>query len=132
MRPAPRLEVLGTGSVQVQGDELGGQGVGRATLALDDDWGATVAFEVRRVYFGTARWTGARALLTVPLPWHLRAATEMELVRPDEPDGRGDVGRSLDRGAQRRPSIRMPSLRSSASAMTSGATRPSPRVHTSW
>ncbi len=41
-------------------------------------------------------------------------------------------GRSLDRGAQRRPSIRMPSLRSSASAMTSGATRPSPRVHTSW
>ena len=88
-RAFPRLELLGTGSVQTQGDLLGGQGTGRATLALDDGWAGTVGLEVRRVEFGTARWSGARALLGLPLSEKFRVATEIEIVRPDEPRDRG-------------------------------------------
>ena len=35
-RAFPRLELVGTGSAQLQGGAVGGQGLGRATLALDD------------------------------------------------------------------------------------------------
>jgi hypothetical protein len=88
-RAFPRLELLGTGSVQTQGGDVGGQGFGRATLALDDEWAGTTGIEVRRVDFGGAKWTGARALLGLPLSPRLRAATELELVVPDRPRGRG-------------------------------------------
>jgi hypothetical protein len=90
-RAFPRLELLATGSGQVQRSDIGGQGFGRATLSLDDDWSATTGVEVRRVDFGGARWTGARAILGLPLSSKLRAATEIELVVPDRPRGRGAV-----------------------------------------
>lgn len=88
-RAFPRLELLGTGSVQTQGGDVGGQGFGRATLALDDEWAGTTGLEVRRVDFGGAKWTGARALLGLPLSPRVRIATELELVVPDRPRGRG-------------------------------------------
>ncbi len=90
-RMFPRLELLATGSGQVQEDEIGGQGLARATLALDDDWGATVGIEARRVYFDQARWTGLRGILTVPVGAAFRVATELEVVRPDDPRGRGSI-----------------------------------------
>lgn len=90
-RAFPRLELLATGSAQRQGDEIGGQGFGRATLALDDDWSGTTGVEVRRVDFGGARWTGARTILGLPIGAGFRIATELELVVPDRPRGRGAV-----------------------------------------
>ena len=88
-RAFPRLELVATGSVQVQNSEVGGQGIGRATLALDDDWAGSVGLEVRRVDFNGARWVGARAIASVPLSPAFRVASEIELVRPDDPRGRG-------------------------------------------
>jgi hypothetical protein len=83
-RAFPRLELIATGSVQVQGDDVGGQGLGRATLALDDAWASSIGLEARRVDFGGARWVGARAIATKPLSTAFRVATELELVRPDD------------------------------------------------
>lgn len=88
-RAAPRLELMATGSGQTQGDEVGGQGLGRATLALDDEWAGSIGLEARRVDFAGARWTGARAIASLPLAARFRVATELELVRPDDPRGRG-------------------------------------------
>lgn len=88
-KAAPRLELVGTGSVQVQGSDVGGQGVGRATLALDDEWRGSIGVEARRVDFHGTRWVGARVALTVPLRGALALGTELELVRPDDPRGRG-------------------------------------------
>ncbi len=88
-RAFPRLELVATGSAQVQGGEVGGQGIGRATLALDDEWAGSIGLEARRVDFNGARWVGARAVASLPLPHSFRVATEIELVRPDDPRGRG-------------------------------------------
>jgi len=86
-RMFPRLELVATGSAQVQAEEWGGQGLGRATLALDDDWDATVGVELRRVDVGTTRWSGARVLAGMPLTARVRIATEIEMVVPDRPRG---------------------------------------------
>jgi hypothetical protein len=83
-RAFPRLELIATGSVQVQGGDVGGQGLGRATLALDDTWASSIGFEARRVDFGGVRWVGARAIATKQLSTAFRLATELELVRPDD------------------------------------------------
>ncbi|MBX3197868.1 MAG: hypothetical protein KF894_06960 [Labilithrix sp.] len=90
-RAFPRLELIATGSVQVQGAEVGGQGLGRATLALDDEWAGSLGLEARRVDFAGARWVGARVVASLPLSAALRVATEVELVRPDDARGRGAV-----------------------------------------
>ncbi len=82
-RAFPRLDLVGTGGAQVQGAEWGGQGTGRAVLALDDDGDATVALEVRRVDIRDARWNGVRAIVYVPLSSRVRLGTELELVRPE-------------------------------------------------
>jgi hypothetical protein len=89
-RAFPRLELLGTAQGQGQGGQAGGQGLGRVTLAFDDAWAGNVGLEVRRVHFAAARWLGARLVLVAPLPLGLRVATEVELVRPDDPKGRGE------------------------------------------
>jgi len=86
-RIAPRLDLVGIAAAIATIEDLGGYWTGRASLALDDDWAGTVGFEVRRQEFGTARWTGARALSSVPLGSSLRAALELELVRPDDQRG---------------------------------------------
>jgi hypothetical protein len=95
-RAFPRLELVATGSAQVQGAGWGGQGLGRATLALDDAFDGTVGLELRRVSVGTARWNGARAVLSLPLRARWRVGTEVELVRP-EPRAE-DVRDMRDRG----------------------------------
>lgn len=90
-RAFPRLELLGTGSGQTQGDTVGAQGAARVTLALDDDFVGTLGLESRRVYFGDARWTGTRAIASVPVGARFRIGAELELVMPDRPQGRGTV-----------------------------------------
>jgi hypothetical protein len=83
---APRLDLLGTGGGIAMGKELGGFVTARATLALDDDALGTLGVELRRQYVSTARWSGARVLLGLPLGASVRLATEVEAVRHD--DGR--------------------------------------------
>lgn len=83
-RAFPRLELVATGSAQVQGGEVGGQGIGRATLALDDEWAGSVGVEARRVDFNGSRWVGARVIASLPLTAALRVASEIEIVRSDE------------------------------------------------
>lgn len=90
-RAFPRLELVGTGSAQVQASAVGGQGLGRVTLALDDTWDGTLGIEGRRVDVGTARWSGARFIAGVPVSSRVRLATELELVVPDRPRGRPSV-----------------------------------------
>ncbi|MDB4935089.1 MAG: hypothetical protein JWP87_2061 [Labilithrix sp.] len=87
-RAYPRLELLGTGSAQVQASDVGGQGLGRATLALDDEWIGTLGVEGRRVEVGAARWSGARFIASIPVSGGVRLSTELELVVPDRPRGR--------------------------------------------
>ncbi len=87
-RAFPRLELLATGSAQVQASDVGGQGLGRVTLALDDDWDGTLGVEGRRVEVGSARWSGARVIASVPVSGRVRVATELELVVPDHPGDR--------------------------------------------
>lgn len=91
-RAFPRLELLATGSARLRASEVGGQGVGRATLALNDDWSSTIGIEARRVSVGDARWSGLRLVASVPLrggAW--KAGTELELVAIDHPRGRAAV-----------------------------------------
>lgn len=90
-RMFPRLEVLASGSAQFQGTVFGGQGFGRATLALDDAFDGTIGIEARRVDFGSAQWTGARILASKPIARVFRIGTEVEIVVPDHPRGRGTV-----------------------------------------
>ena len=52
-------------------------------------WAGSLGFEARRVDFHGRRWTGARATLSLPLDEAFRIAAEIELVRPDDPRGRG-------------------------------------------
>lgn len=90
-RAFPRLELVGTGSAQVQASQVGGQGSGRATLALDDEWSGVLGVEGRRVSVGDARWSGLRFIAGVPVSTRVRVATELELVVPDAPGGRPPV-----------------------------------------
>lgn len=83
---APRLDLLGTGGAINMGTDVGAFATARATLALDDDALGTLGVEVRRQSVAGARWTGARALLGLPLGGSVRVATEVEVVRHD--DGR--------------------------------------------
>ena len=88
-RAAPRLDLLASGSGRDVGGELGADGWLRATLRLDDRGDGNMGLELRREDISTAQWTGVRALCAQPLGHGLRYSTEIEVVVPDHPDGRG-------------------------------------------
>jgi hypothetical protein len=88
-RAAPRLDLLASGAGQSVGGEVGGNGWARASLRLDDRGDGDLGLEVRRVDVSTAQWTGVRAIGAVPLGRGFRYSTEIEVVAPDHPDGRG-------------------------------------------
>jgi hypothetical protein len=88
-RAAPRLDLLGGGASQVVGGEPGGNGWLRATLRLDDRGDGSLGLETRRVDVPGAQWTGVRAVATMPLGHGFRYSSEIEVVVPDVPDGRG-------------------------------------------
>jgi hypothetical protein len=91
LRPAPRLDLLGEGMVESIGGDLGGQGTVRATLRLDDKGKGALAIEGRRMSTPGAGWSGVRATARVPFARDFAASTELELVAPDDPRGRGSV-----------------------------------------
>jgi hypothetical protein len=86
---APRLDVLASGAGQDVGGTFGGNGWVRATLRLDDRGNGTMGVEVRRVDVSTAEWTGVRGVAALPLGRGFRFSTEVEVVVPDHPNGRG-------------------------------------------
>ena len=86
---APRLDVLASGAGQHVGGEYGGNGWVRALLRTDDRGLGSLGLEGRRQDVSTAKWTGIRALASLPLGRGFRYATELELVLPDAPRGRG-------------------------------------------
>jgi hypothetical protein len=86
---APRLDVLVTGAGQSVGGEYGGNATIRALLRLDDQGQGTIGLEGRRQDVSTARWTGARVVTGQLLSHGFRVSTELELVFPDRPRGRG-------------------------------------------
>jgi hypothetical protein len=88
-RAAPRLDVLASGAGQDVAGGAGGNAWIRSTLRLDDRGLGSLGLEVRRVDLPQTEWTGVRAIATLPLGHGLRYATELEIVAPDHPDGRG-------------------------------------------
>jgi len=86
---APRLDLLVSGAGQDVGGGLGGNGWIRATLRLDDRGNGNLGLELRRVDVSTAEWTGLRGVAALPLGRGFRFSTELEVVVPDHPDGRG-------------------------------------------
>jgi hypothetical protein len=88
-RAAPRLDLLVSGAGQDVAGGAGGNGWVRSTLRLDDRGQGSLGLEVRRVDVPLTQWTGVRAIAAVPLGHGFRYATELEIVTPDHPDGRG-------------------------------------------
>lgn len=88
-RAAPRLDVTGEGVVESLGGELGGQLFLRTTLRLDDRGDAAAGLELRRQGAPDASWTGVRGTARLPLSRILAVSTELEIVVPDDPRGRG-------------------------------------------
>jgi hypothetical protein len=86
---APRLDLLASGAGQDVAGALGGNGWLRTTLRLDDKGDRNLGLEVRRVDVSTAQWTGIRGVSAQPLGRGFRASSEIELVIPDHPNGRG-------------------------------------------
>lgn len=87
-RLAPRLDVFGAAALrEVDGDPSWHLTL-RTTLRLDDRGRGALSIEGRRL--GQA-WTGARAAARVPLGEKLMATSELEIVFPSEPAGRGDI-----------------------------------------
>jgi hypothetical protein len=90
-RAAPRLDLLASGAGQDVATGLGGNGWLRATLRLDDRGNGSLGLEVRRVDVPGAQWTGVRGIASLPLGKGFRYSNEIEIVVPDNPDGRGTV-----------------------------------------
>jgi hypothetical protein len=88
-RAAPRLDLLASGAGQDVAGGAGGNGWLRATLRLDDRGAGSLGLEVRRVDVPSTQWTGVRAIAAVPLGGGFRYSSEIEIVVPDHPDGRG-------------------------------------------
>ncbi len=86
---APRLDLLASGAAQDVAAGLGGNGWLRATLRLDDRGNSSLGLEVRRVDVPDAEWSGVRAIAALPLGKGFRYSSEIEIVVPDHPDGRG-------------------------------------------
>jgi len=88
---APRLDVWATGAGQRIGEAYGGNASLRTLLRLDDKGAGNLGFEVRRQSVSTAQWTGFRMVGAQPLGPHFRFSSEIEIVVPDDPRGRGIV-----------------------------------------
>jgi hypothetical protein len=90
-RAAPRLSVIGDLGARRIDDAVSPAIALRARLALDDRGAGAVTTELRRDGAADDAWTGASAALRLPLPRALYAASELELVIPDDSRGRGAV-----------------------------------------
>ncbi|HET7503488.1 MAG TPA: hypothetical protein VFK02_20845 [Kofleriaceae bacterium] len=88
---APRLDLTADAGARRLDSDLGVELVGRARLKLDDRGASAISAELRRSGVGDDAWTGARCAGRVALPLELAVSSELELVRPDDPRGRGSL-----------------------------------------
>ena len=88
-RPAPRLDLSATASVDRVADRPGASQSLTAELRLDDDGRGAIGFDARRVSMPDASWSGGRGWLRLPIVSTLSASTEVEVAVPDHPNGRG-------------------------------------------
>lgn len=88
---APRLDLTADAGARRVDSDIGLELVGRARLKLDDRGQSAITTELRRSGVGADAWTGARGAARVALPCAFAVSTELELVRPDEPRGRGSL-----------------------------------------
>ena len=88
-RAAPRLDVVVDAGARASGGELGEDLTARAVLRLDDRGRGALTAELQRIGGDAAAWTGVRVAARVPIAGAWVASTELELVAPDAPDGRG-------------------------------------------
>jgi hypothetical protein len=89
-RYAPRLDLRATAMARIA-DSVDPEAHGEARLALDDAWRSILALELRRQGELGDGWTGVRGAARVAVVDGWTAATELELVVPDEARGRGAV-----------------------------------------
>jgi hypothetical protein len=90
-RMFPRLDVLPLLAARDTAGNVGLDGTLRVTLRFDDRGAGAISAEARRQGSGTDRWTGARITMQLPLSARVRYSTELELVAPDDPRGRGSL-----------------------------------------
>ena len=90
-RPYPRLDLLPTVAARWVGAIPGIDASFRTTLRLDALGDGAVMLDLHRQDVLPERWTGIRTAARVPLTRHFSASTELEVVLPDDPRGRGKV-----------------------------------------
>ena len=92
-RAAPRLDLVASGGARFQDGAVAELASLRGTLRLDDRGAGALGLEGRREggLDAGSGWTGVRATCRVPLALDWNASSELELVLPDHPDGRGSV-----------------------------------------
>jgi hypothetical protein len=88
-KAAPRLDLIGDLGARYVDAMLAPALAVRATLRLDDKGSSAVSAEIRRDGPRDDSWTGTRAAIRLALPHDLTASSELELVIPDDPRGRG-------------------------------------------
>ena len=88
-RAAPRLDLTAGSALRPQGDTFGVEGRVGAVLRLDDRGDGALGLELARDGVGDAAWIGSRGFARFPLGAALVLTSELELVRPDTPAGRG-------------------------------------------
>jgi hypothetical protein len=86
---APRLNLTAEAGARRVDSDYAPELTARARLKLDDRGASALSAELRRSGVGSEAWTGARGAARVALGHALWASTELELVRPDDPRGRG-------------------------------------------
>lgn len=88
-RPAPRLDLSATATVERVSDKPAATQSLRADLRLDERGAGVIGVDVRRESVPDASWTGARAWATVPFAGRFAIGAEGEVAFPDEPRDRG-------------------------------------------
>ena len=87
----PRLDVMGMAGARITDGDVGVDATLRTTLRFDDKGNGALTLEMRRQGSGPDRWTGFRTAVRLPINRVLRWSTEVEVVAPDDPRGRGSL-----------------------------------------
>lgn len=90
-RMFPRLDVMPMAAARIVSKDVGLDATLRTTLRLDDMGAGAATLELRRQDSGPDTWTGVRTALRLPVTKRWRWSTELELVAPDSPRGRGKI-----------------------------------------
>ena len=88
---APRLDLTADAGARRVDSDYAPELTARAKLKLDDRGASALSAELRRSGVGSEAWTGARGAARIELGHAMSASTELELVRPDDPRGRGSL-----------------------------------------